>query len=125
MSNAMKTLEDILAADAAKAEKFQEVLKGANEAGAKNDVEGIHLAAAAIGVDIPQEQIEQSLACSRELDIDDLELVTGGTNYASCWVAHACLAAFMHDGDKNESCLKDYFCEMFAAHSPYKPQFEE
>lgn len=124
MSTTMRELEKALGTDAVKAEKFQEALKGAAEAGAKNDVEAFRLAAAAVDFDLTLEEAEKHLASSQEISDDDLEVVSGGTDYANCFVDYACTVTFMHGGDRNESCLADYYCDFLTNHYIVRPNFE-
>lgn len=112
----IKEIEKILHANEEKAAEFKQALESAKDNGAKSDAEALSMAAAAVGIEISPEQIEQTAAASQTVSDEDLELVSGGEFDGSqaswCMVTWNCFTAFLHpDIDNTDvACWKNYAC---------------
>lgn len=108
----VKEIDQILREDEEKAEKFKQALESAKENGAKSDAEAMSMAAAAAGIQITPEQVEQSVAKSQEVTDEDLELVAGGKEDDWCAISYNCYLAFLHESEQNKTaaCYYDYLC---------------
>lgn len=123
----IKEIDDILRADPEKAEQFKQALEAAESNGAKGDAEALSMAAAAVGIEITPEQVEQSVASMQPISDEDLELVAGGfENFEDekghdlwCLTAWHCYTATLHTSTKNHdaSCWSDYMCQIWSVKS--------
>lgn len=121
----IREIEAILRADEEKAAQFKQALESAKDNGSKSDAEAYSIAAAAIGIEITPEQIEQSAAASQAVSDEDLELVTGGSDdfvdengrELFCMYAWHCFGVILHtETDSHKaSCWSDYLC-VWASH---------
>ena len=105
----VKKLEKALKEDKELAAKFEaELRRIAREKDAANDGEAFVKAARAVGFDISMADLEKLKAETQEIAPEEIEKIAGG----SCWFAHDCFTAFLHDTPDEEgyACWEDYGC---------------
>lgn len=118
----MEEIEAALEASPEKTKAFQDALRGMKKEEGLSEVEAFSRAAAAAGLEISPEEVEQALASAMELDDAELKAVGGGAagdgedpigHDNSCILGWHCYSTFRHTDENNEytKCWSDYVCD--------------
>ena len=119
MAGKFEELSAKIGSDESLAAKFEEELRNAAAAGATSDSEVISMAAAAMGVQITAEEVEQETAERQRIADEDLEMIAGGASGAGedrfghdnwCITVWHCYLTLTHDDGNAERhhCVKSY-----------------
>lgn len=127
-SEEMKRLETELEKDENLRKALEETCRRIAESGnAKNDIEVMVKAAAELGYTITPEDSTRRLAGSEEIDLDELNTVTGGVQSdrgewftddkghdGFCWTAWHCAMTTLHTETETKRiyCFSDYMCHL-------------
>ena len=123
MNDTMSILEEKLREDPSLMERLDteyRKLVSAGEAASDSDI-FIKAVKNVLNIDISRADMDRMIAQRQELDLEELEAVSGGKDDPKlgtdefCMADYACLVAFMHDLDRqktDEVCLADYLCAL-------------
>lgn len=113
-TESLRKFEEALVSDPELRNKLDLAVKEAMESGdCKTDGEALSKAAASLGYEISFAELERMEAENEELDLDELEQVSGGESYCSFFWHTAMEDEYGH----NAWCLTLWHCDMVSMHT--------